>query len=462
MPAKAMIEYETWDLREVELPPRSRLYNLDPVGLRTGFVESLTSYFSRLATAHSVSAGVLNHRELLPRKAGHRNMFSCAVTDKTRCFTSTINSIGNVAARFAAVVGSLTGRRDLHYLTMLPWKPVLPAQLLTRGVAGWCPQCLNRWQETGKTIYMPLLWALEVVKYCPNHHCPLQLACPFCGKPQPLLGQCCPIGYCTRCKKWLGARETRTQDPRYSLLPPESPEWEIWVAEQVKDVIGAGLHSPSLLSRAQLSRLLCVITDAEGLSGASRILGVSPTAVIAWRSGSKLPMFPAYLRIARTLNVTLTALLTGNVPPDSIEPPDVFRIPYWRSIRLRKKPPFDPHKAQRLLKEALQESPPPSMAAFRKRTGYHAWTINKHFPELCKTLCERSGQHRTLAVRKRLDDKIAEFRKIAYQLHSEGIDLFVFRVLKRMSKPRSMDYRLARDLLLDIKQEIFAQDHRSA
>src|SRR5262249_2902314 len=150
-------------------------------------------------TAHSVSAGVLNHRELLPLKAGRRNMFSCAVTAKIRCFTSTINSIGNVAEHFAEVVGGLTGRRDLHYLTMLPWKPVLPTQLLTRGVAGWCPQCLNDWRDAGRITYMPLLWALEVVKYCPEHRCALQLVCSFCGKPQPLLGQCCPVGYCARC-----------------------------------------------------------------------------------------------------------------------------------------------------------------------------------------------------------------------------------------------------------------------
>jgi len=52
------------------------------------------------------------------------------------------------------------------------------------------------------------------------------------------------------------------------------------------------------------------------------------------------------------------------------------------------------------------------MTAFRQRTGYHAWTINKHFPELCKSLSERSRQHRAMAIRKRLDDKIAEFRKI--------------------------------------------------
>ena len=457
-----MIECETWDLSDVALPPRSRLYNLDPVGLGTGFVESLTSYFCRLAEAHSVSAGVLNHRELLPLKAGHRNMFSCAVTAKTRCFTSTINSIGNVAARFAAVVGNLTGRRDLHYLTMLPWKPVLPTQLLTRGIAGWCPACLNSWRDAGRAIYMPLLWALEVVKYCPEHCSPLHLVCSFCGKPQPLLGQCCPIGYCARCKKWLGAKQVRTQNLRYSLLPPESPEWEIWVAEQVRDLIRNAFRSHTLLTRQQLSNLLCVITDAEGLSAVSRIVGVSPTSVNEWRSGNTLPMLPVYLRIACTLNVTLGQLLTGRVAADSIQPLDFSRIPYWRSIRLRKRTDFDAHKAQRLLTEALQESPPPSMTKFRKRTGFHYATLQKHFPELCKQLVLRNQKHQTALFRRRQHDRISEFRTIAHQLHAQGSELVVFRVLKRMSSPRNFDWGQARQLLLEVKREIAAREQASA
>jgi len=458
MRADEMIEYESWDLSDIELPPHSYLYHLDPVGLRTGSVESLTSYFSRLAEAHSVSAGILNHRELLRLHAGRRNMFSCTAKAKTRCFTSTINSIGNTAARFASVVGKLTGRTDLPYLTMLPWKPVLPTQLLTRGVAAWCPRCLNGWREEGRTIHMPLLWALEVVKYCPDHCCPLQSVCANCGKPQPLLGQRCPLGCCAHCKKWLGAEAPVDQGTCYCLLPAESQDWEVWAARQVKDIICAAFASPALLSRQQLSRLIWAATDAEGLSSFSRMLGVSPASVTGWRSGEKLPMLPVYLRIARTLNVTLTELLTGTVKPDSIQALDVLRVPYWRGIRLRRKSAFDARKAQQQLREALQESPPPSFLAFQRRTRYHYGTLHKHFPELCNLLCERFRQHRIAAVEKRQQDRIAEFRKIAHRLHQEGIDLFVNRVLKRMSVPKSLNYRLACELLLDVKREILARE----
>jgi hypothetical protein len=462
MPIEALVEYESWDLTQANLPPHSYFYHLDPVGAGTGLAESLTSYFSRLAEAHSVSAGVLSHHELLPLNAGRRNMFSCVVTARTRCFTSTLNSIGNAAARFASVVGRLTGRTDLSYLTMLPWKPVLPTQLLTRGVAAWCPRCLNGWRNSGKTIYMPLLWALEVVKYCPDHRCRLQTVCANCGKPQPLLGQRCPLGYCSRCKKWLGSEGSGDQAAaRYSLLPSESPDWEVWAAHQVKDLIRAAFGPPSLLSRQQLSRLLWAATDAEGLSSICRILGVSPASVISWRAGEKLPMLPIYLRIARTLNTTLTELLTGRVKPDSIQSIDVFRVPYWRGIRVRQKSTFDRHKARRQLDEALQESPPPSLTAFRKRTGYHYGTLQNHFPDLCNALCDRFQQHRTATSVKRQQDKIAEFRRLAYRLHEQGIDLLVNRVLKRLSVPGSLKYHLACDLLLDIKREILAREPKS-
>lgn len=454
MPVHEIVECETWNLDKTEMPPRSRLYHLRPVGFGTGSVESLTSYFSRLAEAHCVSAGALTHHELLPRHAGKRNMFACAVTAKIRCFTSTINNVGNSAARFASVVGRLTGQTDLSRLTMLPWKPVLPSQLLTRGVAAWCPRCLTTWRDSGRTVYMPLLWALEVVKYCPDHRYPLQSVCSNCGRPQPLLGQCCPVGHCSHCKSWLGAEANPHQSAHYSLLPPESPEWEIWVAHQVKDFIGAGFYSSDLLTRRQLSDLIRAATDAEGLAGICRLLGVCASSVVEWRVGRKLPLLPVYLRIACVLNVTLADLLTGRVEPISIQSIDVVRVPYWRAIRVRKRANFDVHKARQQLIEALRESPPPSLTSFQKRTRYHYGTLRGHFPDLCAKLCERFRQHQTATIEDRLQRRLQQFRNIAHQLNDDGIELLVNRVLKRLSPPKSIPYSLACELLLDIKREI--------
>lgn len=65
-------------------------------------------------------------------------------------------------------------------------------------------------------------------------------------------------------------------------------------------------------------------------------------------------------------------------------------------------------------------------------------------------------------VRERYSNKIAKFRKIAYQLHEQGIELFVNRVSTRMSVPRSLDYRIACELLAEIKREITGNPQTAA
>jgi hypothetical protein len=46
-------------------------------------------------------------------------------------------------------------------------------------------------------------------------------------------------------------------------------------------------------------------------------------------------------------------------------------------------------------------------------------------------------------------------------LHEQGIELFVNRVLTRMSVPRSLDHHMACGLLAEIKHEILAGPARA-
>jgi len=58
--------YEEWDMTIPPLPSRSRLYCLEPAGIGTPYVESLTSYITRLAATHHISPTTLIKREILP------------------------------------------------------------------------------------------------------------------------------------------------------------------------------------------------------------------------------------------------------------------------------------------------------------------------------------------------------------------------------------------------------------
>lgn len=59
--------YEKCELDQPVFRPRTRLYSLEPIGMGSPFVESLTSYITRLAEAHTVSPGILLAKELWPR-----------------------------------------------------------------------------------------------------------------------------------------------------------------------------------------------------------------------------------------------------------------------------------------------------------------------------------------------------------------------------------------------------------
>src|SRR5215831_3382515 len=98
--------FEKWDMAAPAVPPRSRFFNLSPAGLGTSMVECLTSYISRLAQAHSVTPGVLHHREVMKHGPTRRNMFACGIEGGARSFTCCINATGGVASDFVSAINT--------------------------------------------------------------------------------------------------------------------------------------------------------------------------------------------------------------------------------------------------------------------------------------------------------------------------------------------------------------------
>ena len=444
--------YETWELKVPVVPPRSRLFNLSPIGLGTPMVECLTSYFSRLAQAHCLSPGALTQYELMPRGAGARNMFSCKT--HARSHTSGINGKDSVAANFVSVLGKLTSRGDLKYLTMIPWKSLLPSKFLMRNVAAWCPDCLIGWEQSGEPVYEPLLWTLELVKFCPYHRRPLRLTCPHCKRPQGVLGQRSRVGFCARCRHSLASDSDQDDSEGYSALRQETPEWEIWVANQIVRLIEAGLHDPPLLTKEQLSELIRTATDIVGLSEFARTLGVSATAVYEWQIHGVQPTLVLYLRVARVLNVPLVNLLTGRVMPAKIRSLSLIGLPHWRNVLAPRHSTFNNQDAARQMKVALTEVPPPSLMAFAKRHGYSHGILRKYLPDQCRAIQQQYREHYAAGIEQRRAARIEEFRRVALRLHDEGTELTLNRILTRMSTTQGLGYAIARDLLAEIRREI--------
>ena len=58
------------------------------------------------------------------------------------------------------------------------------------------------------------------------------------------------------------------------------------------------------------------------------------------------------------------------------------------------------------------------------------------------------------SIEQRRAAKIDEFRRIAHQLHEDGVDLCPNRILTRMVVPHSLKYAIAREVLGEIRREI--------
>jgi hypothetical protein len=122
--------YESWGEQgpKSTLPKRSQLYHLQPIGVGSAYVESLTGYIARLAEAHSVATGALLALELRPRVPSGSGIPS---REQKRPLNSSfiydahiLNGLGECPQHWVHVLESLTGRVSLHSLTTLNW--VLP------------------------------------------------------------------------------------------------------------------------------------------------------------------------------------------------------------------------------------------------------------------------------------------------------------------------------------------------
>jgi hypothetical protein len=165
--------HEGWVEEQPVLLPHSRLYHLEPIGIGTPYVESLTSYVTRLAEAHSVSLRDLLIHELAPHLSQlvHRDTgdLKAGAVSPFLMHSAALNGPTTTARRMVQGLEQLTGWDNLHVLTLLPFTGVLSARKLLRRTQAWCSFCFERWRELEMPLYEPLLWSFENLSLCPLH-----------------------------------------------------------------------------------------------------------------------------------------------------------------------------------------------------------------------------------------------------------------------------------------------------
>ena len=156
----APIPCEVWAPALEAPPPRSRLYSLEPIGIGTPEVESVSSYLNRLAQAHCVTVSALIAHELLPHIGTPAPARARQAVPPSRGglrglgqpLAQRIYGLGRTAATWVDGLEVVTGRRDLRFLTLLAWRDVLPDRHVFSPLLRWCPACFDERVTTGHPL----------------------------------------------------------------------------------------------------------------------------------------------------------------------------------------------------------------------------------------------------------------------------------------------------------------------
>ncbi len=205
---------------------RSPFPGVEPLGLGTPFIESLSSFLHRTANQYAYPPSMLFSQYLLPgvRKHGH---WKCCTSELFRLHAQSMNGAGHVADLALAQARKITGKGGLGQLSCVNVRNLdVKADDLLGKRKRWCPEC---WREDDRREgrYERKLWALSVVEVCPLHCAVLVERCRGCGQKQPVLARDVRVGTCAHCGRDLCSGTTRVAKDSGS-----DGERQLWYAEQ--------------------------------------------------------------------------------------------------------------------------------------------------------------------------------------------------------------------------------------
>lgn len=446
--------YAVWEEEILTANPPSKLYHLGPIGIGTPLVESLTSYISRLANAHSVLLRTLVTDEILPNLIRtHLYQGGQTVYDHLTSFwkrSAMLNGTCLTANNWVQTVEQLTQRSDLRFLTMLTFANVLSWRELIRQIQAWCPICYEEWRKTGQVIYQPLIWQLSVIYNCPQHHTPLQLHCPYkdCGRPLPPLAPRFQPGYCTYCDRWLG-NPLHLEDCQ--PINRDEQEWQYWVEQAVGELLAAVPDLPYPPRQEVFPIIISTYVNSamEGnFSEFARRVRFHRRTVWEWAQGLQVPQLDALLQICSYFGISPVHLLIRDFQ-EGLQPQQ--KIPEKDPIREQPKRQFRKFETERLryvLEQVLcnEEYPLPSVREVAQSLNYDQSHLRKHFPDLCHAISARYLAYQHTQGLKRLRRNCSEVQqtvKILFNHGSSTSERQIGKMLRKRGTLREEEVRKA-------------------
>jgi hypothetical protein len=425
--------YEPIETEMPFVPERSRLYNLEVMGMGTPLVEKLPSYIYRLAQAHRVPVSTLVQSEWLPCVS---KLYPSKQYKIRQGKGISLRNIQLEGSAWVEALEALTKRQDLRFLTLLPWANVLSMRATKRQSRVWCPKCFAEWRRNGHGIYEPLLWSLELVTVCSYHERYLDSRCPNCQKTQSFPTAHIQPGYCVFCNHWLGVPNAM------ELLNGEFNQrdftWQIWVTETIGELLAIAPYLKEFPTRDMLIKVTS--TYLEQVTGRelwpfARKIHVNTDRLSSWIQGKSIPPLTLILQFCYHSESTILDWITGKAftSIEEIKNPFVLYQEHKQTnVSLR----YNIKKVKNILDEIIEDYDGSiSLTQISRSLGYDIQSIQRYFPEHSKCILERYNMRQLQSISENRIKLRNSIRQAILDLHKQGIYPSYTKILLVLQKP---------------------------
>ncbi|WP_088104109.1 TniQ family protein [Halalkalibacter urbisdiaboli] len=368
------ITLDTLELDKINIPPRSILYNLEPIGIGTPYVESLTSYISRLAECHNLNPNRLVCKTFVPyiKTESRINSFLKGSLGPKKEY---INGNSPISLEYVSALEELTTRKDLIYLTMNSW-----SGLLTKNVIGksrkWCPNCLNEAKNNRTEVYEPLIWYIKDIQLCDKHNVILEDRCPKCERNLNFLHANYIVGHCQYCFTWLGYESHNTI---------EKNEYQVFLLESFGYLIMNATKLNALPTRLQVGYVLNRLIEDNDFKSPREFanwFGLSYQSIYSWIKNVQRPSIDVFFKIYQKTNLSINDIFGGGLMNE-------FDLGLEKSLTKQLKR-LTLNEIENELKGELLNNNYESLIQLCIAKRFDMSTAKVYFPDLCKEINEKN------------------------------------------------------------------------
>lgn len=349
--------------------PRAFLISQPVIGAGSATVESLSSYFFRVAALNDLTPGQMVFGRCTRWLAERHPDFATLRRIQRGGGPRRSLSVSPKGLEFALALSRLVGRSDIRCLHWGATMPDYSFARLTRGWDAWCPDCLR----TDLDPYPRMIWEVDQVSCCHEHSRRLLAACSKCGKR----ARCFRFdGRFTKCPV---CGLDRRESPAPSATAGEiavAKQWDKLVAEVTRP------NSETLSGHQVVSGMLgwAGAHGATSIKQQARLLGLSKSTISIWRRRRFQPSLVRLVEVSTIKGLPILRLFSGALTDCPVPGEDAARSKVWRARRIS----AATRRAIVWKLEALAARVPPiSLTRMATMLGVSLATLQQFAPGLC-------------------------------------------------------------------------------